>query len=116
MSILPLAALTACAGDAKPVLVAPEIEEARKSCAAYPEITNVLENLPEHVFLAGADGSAVITDGDHTWVRFDVVNAREAILIRFAEVDGRTAHFECFDDLRVVIDILDDLPTVADLP
>ena len=115
MTTLPLMALSACA-DKEPVFVAPVIEEARQSCASFPEIQRVLANLPKHVFLAGSDGSAVITDGDHTWVRFDIVNAREALIIRFSEIDGKRAHFECSDDLRVVIDVLNDLPTIDDLP
>lgn len=115
-SILPALAITACAADPEPILVAPEIEEARLSCAAYPDIIELLQELPDHVFLAGSNGQAVITDGQFTWVRFDVVNRREAMLIRFADIDGRKVHFECWDDLGFIRDLLNDLPTERDLP
>lgn len=114
-NILPLMALTACAPDAEPILIAPEIDEAILSCAEYPEITDLLKRLPAHIFLAGSNGQAVLTDGRFAWVRFDVVNDREAMLIRFSEIDGRRVHFECWDDLGKVRDKLNGLPTARDL-
>lgn len=102
-------ALAAC-DPPPPVFVAPQIEKARLSCSAFPEIVAMLEQLPEHRFLAGANGQAVVTDGKHRWVRFDIVNLREAALIRFGDVTARSAHFECFDDLGFVSKVLAELP------
>lgn len=70
----------------------------------------MLDELPAHEFLAGASGKVVVTDGNRRWVRFDIVNLREAALIRFGDITSRTAHFECFDDLGFVARVLDELP------
>lgn len=108
-SIWPLAALAACGPDPEPVFRAPVLEESRLSCAAFPEIKEVLEASPEHVFLSGTSGEAVVTDGVHRWVRFDIVQHREARLIYFGDITARLAHFECRDDLQWTADVLRDL-------
>lgn len=77
-----------------------EADQARLTCAAYPEIREALRALPPHVFLAGSSGEAVTTPDGRKWVAFDVVNEREAVLIRFGDITGRGAHFECKDDLE----------------
>lgn len=109
MSILPLAALTAC-GDLQyrtPALN--DADQARLSCQAFPEILDVLESQPALVFLSGSDGEAIVTDGQYKWVRFDIVNQREARLIQFGDVRARGAHFECWDDLNWMADVYTQL-------
>lgn len=94
-------ALTACA-DSIQFRVPPlnEADRAHLTCAEYPEIRETLLQLPAHVFLSGSNGQAVVTPDGHKWVRFDVVNRREAMLIRFGDVAGRTSHEECAADLE----------------
>lgn len=105
-----LAATAACKPKVEPIFVAPQLDAARLSCSAFPEIVAILDDLPAHRFLSGSNGAAVVTDGKDRWVRFDIVNLREAALIRFADVSARTAHFECFDDLGFVAEVLARLP------
>lgn len=102
-------AITACCPEPKPVLTAPTLPEERASCAAFPEIREVLQEQPSHVFLSGSNGEAVVTDGQYRWVRFDIANKREARLIEFGDVRARSAHFECFDDLEWSIGVIRDL-------
>lgn len=105
-------AIAACSPDVRFVYVTPELDDAdrvRLSCSTFPEIKEVLEGSPEHVYLSGTNGEAVITDGGFKWVRFDIVQRREARLIQFGDVTARTAHFECFDDLNWTADVLRDL-------
>jgi len=103
-------ALTACSKEIV-YRVPPlnEADQARLSCAGYPEIRDVLLALPEHVFLAGSDGTPVVTPDNRKWVAFDVANRREAAVIRFGDIAARGAHFECRDDLRWIADLITDL-------
>lgn len=104
-------ALSAC-GTTEPVYSTPKLndaDQAHLSCQAFPEIRDVLTTLPRHVFLAGSDGKAVVTDGGHKWVRFDIVNEREAKLVEFGDVTARSAHFECWDDLQWTSDLITGL-------
>ena len=105
-------ALTACADNPEIIYRTPPLNEAnekRLSCQAYPEISEILADLPAHKFLSGSNGQAVITQGGHKWIRFDIANEREAVLIRFGEISGRSAHFECFDDLNWLARLWRDL-------
>jgi hypothetical protein len=86
-----------------------EADQAHLTCRDYPEIREVLAALPAHAFLSGSDGQPVETAGGQRWVRFDIVNRREGALILFGDRDGRTAHFECQDDLRWIADVWTDL-------
>lgn len=101
--------MSACCQEPKPVFRAPALPEERASCADFPEIKRLLEEQPRHVFLSGTNGEAVVTDGKYRWVRFDIVNKREARLIEFGDVRARSAHFECFDDLKWSVGVLRDL-------
>lgn len=104
-------ALAACGGSSI-VYRTPPLNEADRqhlSCAEFPEIREVLESQPEHVFLSGSDGEAVVTDGGFLWVRFDIANKREGNLIEFGDVRARDAHFECSDDLQWTADLITDL-------
>lgn len=76
-----------------------EADRARLTCADYPDFAALLRDLPKHHWLATSKGEAVTTPDGRTWVAFDVVQQREAKLLKFAGVDAKGAHFECFDDL-----------------
>lgn len=99
-------ALTACSSTSTVYRVPPlnASDQQRLSCADYPEIRDALRELPAHVFLSGANGEPVIVDGER-YVRFSVVNDREAVVIRFADITGRTAHFSCKDNLQWLGDV-----------
>ena len=102
-SILSAMALTACADNPEIQYAVPRLNAGDRehlTCQEYPEIREALRSLPPHVFLAGASGQLVLTDGLHRWVRWDIVNAREALLIKFGDIAGRSAHFECRTDLN----------------
>ena len=105
-------ASAACSPETRIIYAVPKLNDqdrARLSCAAFPEIREVLEAQPEHVFLSGSNGKAVVTDGQYKWVRFDIANRREARLIEFGDLEARQAHFECFDDLNWTEDLITDL-------
>lgn len=111
-STLPALALIACVSEPDIVYRTPPLNEAdqeRLSCAAFPEIIDVLNSQPSLVFLSGSDGEAVVTDGQFKWVRFDIVNKREARLIQFGDVSARGVHFECSDDLQWTAKLITDL-------
>lgn len=86
-----------------------EADHARLSCAEYPEIREALAELPPHAFLSGSSGEPVVTPDGRKWVAFDVVNQREGALIKFGDVAGRSAHFECRDDLGWVAEVWTEL-------
>ncbi len=79
------------------------------TCSDFPDFNEVLRKLPDHQWLSTTRGEVVRTDGGHTWVRFDVVQEREARLILFAGVTAAGAHFECYDDLAWLAKVWTDL-------
>lgn len=81
----------------------------RLTCSAFPDFDQVLRDLPEHQWLSTTRGEAVTTPDGRTWVAFDVVQLREARLLKFAGVDARGAHFECYDDLAWLADVWTEL-------
>jgi hypothetical protein len=108
-------ALTACGSEtAFRVPRLNSADRAHLACADYPDIRDALRALPAHVFLAGANGQAITTPDGHKWVRFDVANEREAIVVRFGAVEGSNAHFECFDDLLWLAKVWTDLEAKQD--
>lgn len=103
-------ALTAC-GPQLEYRVPPlnEADAERLTCSAYPAFEQVLRDLPAHDWLSTTRGEAVVTPDGRKWVAFDVVQRREALLLKFAGVDARGAHFECFDDLAWLASVWADL-------
>ncbi len=102
-SISLLTALTACSNAPTPIFQTPPLnaaDRAHLTCAAFPDIKETLRELPAHVFLSGSSGAAVTTPDGHKWVRWDIVNQREGILVKFGDITARGAHFECRDDLQ----------------
>lgn len=86
-----------------------EEDEKRKTCSDYPDFDVVLASLPSHEWLRTTSGETVKTADGRTWVSFDVVQEREAKLIKFAGVDAKGAHFVCFDNLKWLSDTYTDL-------
>lgn len=89
-----------------------EADRERLTCSAYPDFEQVLRDLPKHQWLSTSKGEAVVTHDGRTWVAFDVVQEREARLLKFAGKDARGAHFECFDDLAWLAKVWTDLEAV----
>lgn len=101
-TILSAMALTAC-GSTEIQYRVPELnvnDQKRLGCVEYPSIEAAIASLPENIFLSSSSGAKVITDGQYTWVRHDIANKREAVLIRYGAVDGKLAHFICRDNLE----------------
>lgn len=76
-----------------------EADRAHLTCADFPDFPALLAALPAHEWLATSSGEVVVTPDGRRWVSFDVVQQREARMLRFAGVDARGAHFECQADL-----------------
>lgn len=103
-------ALTAC-GAALQYATPPlnESDAERLTCSDYPDFIGVLQDLPAHEWLSTSSGEVVRTPDGRTWVAFDVVQQREARLIKFAGIDAKGAHFECYDDLAWLAKVWTDL-------
>ena len=103
-------ALTACSPQLE-YRVPPlnEADSQRLTCSDYPDFETMLRQLPAHEWLSTTKGAAVKTQDGQTWVAFDVVQQREARMLKFAGVDARGAHFECFDDLTWLASVWTDL-------
>ena len=103
-------ALTACAPQLQ-YRVPPlnEADRTRLACSAYPDFTAMLRDLPAHQWLSTSKGEAVTTHDGRTWVAFDVVQQREARMLKFAGTDARGAHFECYDDLAWLASVWTEL-------
>jgi len=86
-----------------------EADRQRLTCSAYPDFEAMLRDLPKHEWLSTTKGEAVVTHDGRTWVAFDVVQQREARMLKFAGKDARGAHFECFDDLKWLAKVWTDL-------
>lgn len=92
-----------------------EADQARLDCPTPIQISAVLANLPAHVFLADSQGNRVTTPneqgGTDVWVRFDIANSREEVLIRQREGEGGDLEvaFTCRDNLIWVAGVIEDL-------
>ena len=90
----------------------------RLQCAEYTNVDELLASLPDHVFLAGSNGERVVTTDEegrtYTWVRLDIADAREAVLIVSIVDDGRLRHFSCADNLRYTGDWIKPLQRDSD--
>lgn len=83
----------------------------RLTCSDFPDFEGMLTALPDHEWLSTTSGEAVVTPDGRRWVAFDVVQEREARLLKFTLIDTRGAHFECYDDLRWLARVWSDLET-----
>lgn len=83
-----------------------ETDRERLTCSAYTGFDEMLRQLPQHKWLSTSAGVPIKTGEDgHMWVRFDVVQVREAKMLKFAGADARGVHFECYDNLNWLADI-----------
>lgn len=84
-------------------------DQARLTCSDYPSFEAMLTELPAHEWLRTSSGEVVVTPDGRRWVSFDVVQQREARMLKFGGVDASGAHFECFDNLKWISDVWRDL-------
>lgn len=102
-------ALTACSPLQYRVPPLNEADRARLTCSAFPDFEAMLRELPAHQWLSTTKGEVVVTRDGRTWVAFDVVQKREARMLKFAGKDAKGAYFECFDNLAWLASVWTDL-------
>ena len=86
-----------------------EADRERLVCSEFAGFEDMLADLPAHAFLSTTKGAPVQTADGAYWVRFDVVQQREARMLKFAGVTARGQHFECFDNLAWLAGVWTDL-------
>lgn len=105
-SILPAAALSACA-DPQIQYRLPQLNEAQRQhlvCPAPVEAAQIVEGLPSWVWLTTSAGEVVQGPDGTMWITFESANAREGeLLTRLNTATG--GHFECHDDVEWFADL-----------